>query len=494
MDVCAAAAAAAAQGPLVPLLLPHQRMAELQSDRSLGSGPPRGARRRHRRRRRRRNDKVDRISGLPDDMIREVLVRLRCTSSAARTSVLSSRWRGLWRHLPELSFREIPPDAIHAALAQVTRTELSLLDINVPECHKISSPGVASLLHAAARLAPVELSLIAWANGNGRGIAIEGPWPCFHRTTSIKLDMRNPDLYLTPSAPGAVFPVLERLSIAGCHFDTGALVRRCPCLRVLEVRNSGSLGTIMVHSPTIKELDVGGEGLEGINIVAPALKRFTMSSYKERGFNVSFSAPAVDNLSWHWCYSQNAGIGEMWRLRELNFWMEESICVLRLTIGTLSDWLVADRNLMQDVAQLPEFSVLELSLATYDHIYGAIVLNILEGCTSVKRLKVDILCSLANECSPNCPCDEPQDWRTQSISLMALEEVEIKDFNRAGHEVDFLKLLFRCAPLMKMVTVRLSPKVSPSSRGCKKMYNFFKAYPSVKCYVYDFFGKQVLYA
>lgn len=50
----------------------------------------------------------DRISALPDDMLVQVLLRLRCTRAAARTGVLSRRWRGLWPRLPGLTFRYIP--------------------------------------------------------------------------------------------------------------------------------------------------------------------------------------------------------------------------------------------------------------------------------------------------------------------------------------------------------------------------------------------------
>jgi hypothetical protein len=40
-------------------------------------------------------DEEDRITALSDDMIFEVLTRLRCTRAATRTSLLSRRWRGI---------------------------------------------------------------------------------------------------------------------------------------------------------------------------------------------------------------------------------------------------------------------------------------------------------------------------------------------------------------------------------------------------------------
>ncbi|CAN6372579.1 unnamed protein product [Urochloa humidicola] len=68
----------------------------------------------------------DRVSGIPDELLHAILVRLRSTRAAARTGVLSRRWRRVWTSLPELVLEErvdaSPPpasflDAIDAALA-----------------------------------------------------------------------------------------------------------------------------------------------------------------------------------------------------------------------------------------------------------------------------------------------------------------------------------------------------------------------------------------
>jgi hypothetical protein len=83
-------------------------------------------------------------------------------------------------------------------------------------------------------------------------------------------------------------------------------------------------------------------------------------------------------------------------------------------------------------------------------------------------------------CSPDYPWDQLQDWRNQNISLMALEDASIKKFQESEHEVDFTELLFRCAPLMKRMAIKLDPEVLPSSTGCKKICDIFKANPYVK--------------
>jgi hypothetical protein len=102
----------------------------------------------------------DRISGLPDDVLRLFLARLGCARAAAHTGLVSRRWSNLWTGLPELTFHNTAPDQVEAALAQVTRSSLSLLDIHISRHHRLDPPGVTSLLRSAARLAPAELKAV----------------------------------------------------------------------------------------------------------------------------------------------------------------------------------------------------------------------------------------------------------------------------------------------------------------------------------------------
>jgi hypothetical protein len=46
-------------------------------------------------------DEVDKISGLPDDVLLDILGRLAMAGDVARTSILSRRWRSLpWPQIP----------------------------------------------------------------------------------------------------------------------------------------------------------------------------------------------------------------------------------------------------------------------------------------------------------------------------------------------------------------------------------------------------------
>jgi hypothetical protein len=190
---------------------------------------------------------------------------------------------------------------------------------------------VSALLHAAARLAPADLVFDVWGHCKDQDFPIE--IPCFERATSIKLRVVN--LYLTLPPGNIEFPVLERLSVAGCRFSNMAeLIRRCPHLRVLEVRHCWDLNTVEVHSQTIEELvlDINGP-LSNLDIMAPVLKQFTLQTTMGMDFNVSFSAPMVQYL-WWWCSceQQNVGIGNLWCLRSLDLWTEEGAYNLQLNI------------------------------------------------------------------------------------------------------------------------------------------------------------------
>jgi hypothetical protein len=304
---------------------------ELRSARRLRSQPSPGARRRFRPRRFPDGGGAGLINTLPDDMLLQVLARLCCARAAALTGALSRRWRGLWTHLTELSFRDISPDALDVALNQVACPALSRLKIKIPKRHTIHPARVSSLLGAAARLAPADLVFKVWGHTKDSNIAVE--IPCFNRATSIKLDVVN--LYLLPPVGCVQFPVLERLSISGCHINIGKLILHCPHLRVLEVCNCWGFSMIRIRSPTIENISVDHGPVRGIDIMAPLLNRLRMCVYMAPHFSLSFSAPMLKDLClWCPCLIQNVGIGEVWRLRYMRLGIKKSAYVLYLSIDT----------------------------------------------------------------------------------------------------------------------------------------------------------------
>ncbi|KAE8792216.1 hypothetical protein D1007_33378 [Hordeum vulgare] len=251
----------------------------------------------------------DGISALPDDLLLLVLARLRCTREAARTGVLSRRWRGLWTRLHEIVFHDLPLPSLEPALGRIDSPAVSLLEIRVPDAdgtkpHADEYPGFNSLLRAAARLAPEEFIFRTTLGlPDDRSVVVD--LPCFHRTTSIVMDT----YLLTLRVPAGVdFPALQTLSLSGrvrvSYLDP--LLSCCPRLRTLRLRSIVGVGGLTVSSPSLQELIIVGlyQRKHRIDIVAPMLKQLTMSFLSSGVASISVLAPMAEKVMWDCGYSK----------------------------------------------------------------------------------------------------------------------------------------------------------------------------------------------
>jgi hypothetical protein len=216
--------------------------------------------REHQRRRCRRGGSgEDRISGLPDALLHEILVRLRSADAAARTSVLSRRWRHVWAHLPELRLvapREAAPasfiDTVDAALGGYLAPTLEHLGVS----HRTDQQGrdlripagrIAPWLHFAAEHVVGELNLflqvpqtysVSLPEVVGEEAVLE--LPVCERAKRIELFFEYAYTHwLRPQASG-LFRALTFLKINGyVHMNgsdlTAFVSTQCPCLRDLDL-------------------------------------------------------------------------------------------------------------------------------------------------------------------------------------------------------------------------------------------------------------------
>ncbi|KAL6639274.1 hypothetical protein ACP70R_023004 [Stipagrostis hirtigluma subsp. patula] len=434
----------------------------------------------------------DRISALPDDLLLRVLARLRCARAAAHTGLLARRWRGLWARLPELTFHRIAADPLDAALARVARPAPSLLYVDVFYHHTLELARVSSLLRAAAALAPMELVFNAYAGWAAQPCEL----PCFGFTTSITLKVYRV-LFSLPPAGG--FPALESLHLEDCDADLNELLPRCPRLRKLWI-SICHFNSVTINSASLEDLVVFAHfQIRHIEIMAPALKKLYLDAHHgiSDEFSLSLSVPALEDLTWKCeCRALICNrFGVVWRLWNMELRScpqpgEHTQMAHVLSLNLETDVLSGDgtRNFEQDISRflISDFSILELALAPRGHVYGAIVLHLLGLRTSIQKLVVKLDRYLMGEIcrSINCPCDKPNNWRSQSISLTDLKEVEIQGFKGEDHEVDLLKVLLRCATVLERVTVRFSGKVSPSDSACMEIQSILKPYPYVECSIY----------
>uniref|UniRef100_A0A8I7B3U8 FBD domain-containing protein n=1 Tax=Hordeum vulgare subsp. vulgare TaxID=112509 RepID=A0A8I7B3U8_HORVV len=380
----------------------------------------------------------------------------------------------------------------------------------------------SSLLWDAASLSPVELRLAL--PRNLQVSCMDATLPSFHRATSIDLRARALHLIvfakpyaLTSGCWYVPFRSLERLSLSGCHIDLATLIPFCPRLRVLRVNTTGliDMGSITVHSASLEELVVehGNRWTRRTHITvsvhSPVLKRFTASFHACGNIEVSILAPMVEKVSWRCSYARPMCRLGLWGLSEvgLNDTQEThgqtdtdsgrdacvqlpSVHVLSLHISPVQDPVSFPDAELSFAAEIDKhmvtnFSGLDLHLGTKGHVFGAFVMHLLgmhRIRASLRNFKIVLLRSeVKDACPVNCLCYDPKNWRTESITLADLENMEIEGVGGEDHEFDFLKLIFRCAPMLKTVAVRLSDGFTPSVDWCTKINNIFMAYPSVEC-------------
>ncbi|XP_047069559.1 uncharacterized protein LOC124677637 [Lolium rigidum] len=329
--------------------------------------------------------------------------------------------------------------------------------------------------------------------------------PCFHHATSIKLNMHN--ICFTRLLDGE-FSKLRRLSLKGCIIDDlGTLVSRCPHLRVLKVKAATSKRDITVHSASMQELALGTcTECRGINIITPMLKELKMEVHADKDINVSISAPMLEKVSWQRKYTGLPTVFGFWHLQNLSLERRGLLTDNHVLFVDMcaSDSSNAELSFAQEIEKVlvTDFSVLNIRLKAVGHVYGATLLNlfsVLHVHTGLKILKVILLRSKKSEvlqaCSGNCSCDSPTTWRSQSISMTQLEEVEIKGLKGDDHEFDLLKLMLRCALPLKRMTVELGNGIrSYDYGGCTKKINDISLdYPSVDFHVYVS-GRLVLHS
>ncbi|KAM3245086.1 hypothetical protein ACQJBY_056424 [Aegilops geniculata] len=464
---------------------------------------------------------ADLISTLSDDLLLQVLQRLSCARAAVRTSILSHRWHGFWTHLPKVTviLHDVPFGSLEAALQRAVRPGVFhrlLLDISVPWQDNIplsfpwqegmlTSSSVSSLLRAAARLAPVELLFTLMQNLQDHCLDVDLP----RLDCATSIDLHAGYLRFAPPRASAGFPSLKRLSLSGCHVDLAALIPRCPCLRFLTVNTTGLVGMdkLTMHSQSLQELVVEGRNTwtARIDVEAPMLKQLIAHFHAGGHLGVSVLAPMVEKVSWHCSYKRAFYRLGIWGLLEVSLNTAERHSQMDSGKNTSSQHPIVHVMSLHMCAQdsfnsrnaelrfeseiykhmFTDFSCLDLHLRTKGHGFGALVLRLLgmdRIRTTIRNLKIILLRSEVKDACPiNCLCDEPKDWRTQTISLADLESVEIEGLDGEDHEFDFLKVLFNCALMLKRVTLRLADGATPCVDWCSKVHNILLAYPFVEC-------------
>ncbi|KAM0893289.1 hypothetical protein ACQ4PT_025206 [Festuca glaucescens] len=373
----------------------------------------------------------DRLSALPEDILLNILLKLRNASVAARTSVLSSHWRRLWTLLPRLWFDPTTdPHGIRAALISLEAQVLRGLRVDLLDA---SSESVAVWLPIAAdRLSGSLFITAARRNETEEDEAAERgdlELPCFENAISIRLELGYLGLAVPPSG---VFARLTSLFLACIHLrgpcTLGDVVssQRCPALRKLTVDNAWGLdnftihsdsllqielknlqpddtlglGNFSIHSESLKQLDLTNlYGLQQLTVMAPTLILLNVtccfaSSQSHIQPVAEISAPQLKSLGWWNHYDPRfEAVDEDPEGGPLELPCFENAISIRLELEyqglpkDITNW----EYLMEDITRFPNIRNLALEIMAMGHSCGPSLHHILRMCTGIRKLYLTLL-------------------------------------------------------------------------------------------------------
>ncbi|KAL6854362.1 hypothetical protein ACP4OV_019265 [Aristida adscensionis] len=422
---------------------------------------------------------ADRISDLPDDVLHCILLRVGSLPAAARTSVLSRRWRRVWTGLPELVLH-LHDDygggggqlrshhsficSVDGALAGCAAPAVRVLTISMFSAgSRVPAARVAGWLRFAARRVAGELSLcLPWLPGpstNGAELEdLELP-PCA-TATAIQLGIGHGFRRLRLPRAGA-FAALTCMRVQHASIDCRDLEKlvslQCPLLVELELMGISLpfVSDVLIHSGTLMRLSFDVENCRRLVIDAPRIEELSLSNVAK----VAVTAVATrveEGLSD--ADERNSGVqlagGVGGRhLRRLAVKGSPQVMPVLTkhfhTVDELRLDLVVPpgegyKSFVRSTTKLASCYVLVVILRTECHRFASSVIYRLKRSTGVRKLVVYLPSEEDSTCMPGCVCRPEGSVNTYNITLDSLETVEIHYFTGADREVEFVKLLLSC--------------------------------------------------
>ncbi|CAM0906209.1 unnamed protein product [Alopecurus aequalis] len=450
-------------------------------------------------------DAADHISGLSDDLLHHILAYLHSAAAAARTSVLSRRWRRVWRQIPDLIFlEESSPNAVDAALAAHTAPTLDKLAVAVPAASgRVPAARVAAWLRFASRRDAQEAHVVLSCKqptapetdeeeGGEEEEELEVPLlgSALMFTANLVVSFR---LRLPPAGSFAELRVLI-LTLAGVSGDDLSRVvsTQCPCLCVLRLSMLNLVGDLSIRSDTIRVISLRVVGKESqLDVTTPSLESLAVHGCSHR--QVRITAPKLTEVEWDDDYDPDlhrlVNTGRHLHRLVVTQWSPMPPLLERFdTTDELSLHLAippfawAYNIFLQNTSKIPKSKVLTVGLKLMGHATEPSMLHLMRSCGCMTKLVVELIHidTPPDYLCPTlfCPCRQPERLRTDNVALDSLEEVEIHFFTGADEEVNLAKLLFQCTKDLKKMTVNVSDDFSLSEEVHEKIHGF--AHPGTK--------------
>ncbi|XP_025822173.1 F-box/FBD/LRR-repeat protein At1g13570-like [Panicum hallii] len=407
-------------------------------------------------------DGIDRISGLSDALLRDIVSRLPC-KDAARTAVLAARWRGVWLAAPlavvdaHLLGRRHPASADAAAAAVTAAVSRALAAHPGPfRCaHLVSGlmdarqPHLKRWLRLLAAKGVQELVLV------NRPCPREVPLPdtLFRIATLTRLYIGFWKFPRAASLQGASFPNLRELGVCSVVVEDGdidSLVARSTVLEILNIQ--GSVKGLRLVSRSLRCVQICASVVESIAVVStPCLDRLIL--WEVRG-----SPNPASGLR------TRIKIGIAPKLRILGY-LDPAQHLLEIG-GTV---IMAG---IKPSASTIHTSVKTLSLTVCFGSNGAMMVPAILKCfPNVEALHI-----------MSAKCDEPANrlnlklWQEADPILSVLLRIKvmtIREFRGEQHELAFLQFFYQNARVLKDAAI-VSANVRVTRISDKQMFSIIQ--------------------
>ncbi|KAF8718398.1 hypothetical protein HU200_025382 [Digitaria exilis] len=221
----------------------------------------------------------DRISALPDDVLHLILGFLPEATAAARTAVLSRRWRHVWVHAHKFVFSDdLAPAAALGNFASFVdrlfarRGHAAIGSLQIRLSHHRSTPPakVAEWTRYAVRHV-VDFFLLRVSHVPPAA-TVELELPSHGRTRSIQLDLSGMRLRFPPPPAASMYEALAELALDSARL--GDFVSSC-CrrLRKLAIGSPLDLRELVLRVDALQELRLSrAEDLRTLDVTAPNLR------------------------------------------------------------------------------------------------------------------------------------------------------------------------------------------------------------------------------
>ncbi|CAD6223568.1 unnamed protein product [Miscanthus lutarioriparius] len=461
-------------------------------------------------------DSRDRISELPDSILHLILVLVPLVD-AARTCVLSRRWRGFWKRLPLLFFDDVQaprvsrfPDLVDGVLrGYADDVDMGDLFVSVYRrdsvddpvgfvatladlaAQRISGRFVLYLSPAAFNLHPEEFLKNLYPDPEDDAEEEEAGDGAVHHLHGVDLGMPTTEM----------FAKLTKLFISGVRFTDGGeelsqvVSLCCPCIKRLELHRISGLRWLTVFAQSLVSMVLSRIlVLEQLLVAAENLRHmlvdkcFVLSNTRAFMF---LCVPALEQLLWedrcpevirHWMLPsclRSLVVAEL----ELNYLIGaggrsnfprilqlfKCVDTLRLEFPNAQDR--TDQESLIENVNLPCYSELEFMVNHTGHRFGPTILNLLRKCSCVKKVMLQMFGREVGyiPCASNCNCRQLSVWTDKAINLDSLECVAMYEFRATQDERSFIYYIMRNAKRLRKVSILFSLGANPTRRVFHKL-------------------------